>query len=685
MNQVPSKTVPGTPYERWRGKKSSLGHIKIWGCPAHVLRQKTGKLASRSELCLFVGYPKGTKGYIFYSPADKKTFVSTNARFLEEDYIKSMKPRSRLVLEELLGEGTVTSQLGTVPRPIVEEPHQEPMPILPRRSGRIVRQPDRFMSGGEAMVASASQADDEPISYSDAMAGPEANLWLDAMNTEIHSMYSNEVWKLVDLPDGIKPIGCKWIYKKKRGPDGNVETFKARLVAKGYTQKEGIDYEDTFSPVAMLKTIRILLSIAAALDYEIWQMDVKTAFLNGNLEERIFMAQPDGFVEKGHENKVCELHRSIYGLKQASRSWNIRFNETIKTFGFEQLEDEPCVYKMIREGKVVFLVLYVDDILLIGNDVGKLSEVKVWLAKQFDMKDLGEAAYILGIQIFRDRKNRKLALSQASYIDKMMGRYVMQDSKKGMLPFRHGVYLSKDQSPKTPQEEEDMRRIPYASAVGSLMYAMLCTRPDICYAVGIVSRFQSNPGLQHWVAVKNILKYLRRTRNYMLVYSGTDLAMTGYTDSDFQADKDSRKSTSGSVFILNSGSVVWRSIKQSCIADSTMEAEYVAACEAAKEAVWLRKFLKALEVVPEAEKPMTLYYNNSGAVANAKEPRSHKRSKHIERKYHLIREIVERGDVEVTKISTVNNLADPFTKALNGKVFEGHLEGLGIRDCTHLL
>ena len=181
------------------------------------------------------------------------------------------------------------------------------------------------------------------------------------------------------------------------------------------------------------------MSIAATLDYEIWQMDVKTAFLNGNLDERIYMAQPDGFIEKSNEGKVCELHKSIYGLKQASRSWNIRFNETVKTFGFEQLEDEPCVYKLIHEGKVVFLVLHVDDILLIGNDVGKLSDVKVWLAKQFDMKDLGEAAYVLGIHIFRDRKNKQLALSQASYIDKMLSRYYMENSKKGMLPFAHGV------------------------------------------------------------------------------------------------------------------------------------------------------------------------------------------------------------------------------------------------------
>ena len=264
------------------------------------------------------------------------------------------------------------------------------------------------------------------------------------------------------------------------------------------------------------------------------------------------------------------------------------------------------------------------------------------------MKDLGEAAYVLGIQILRDRKNRQIAFSQASYIDKMLSRYVMQDSKKGMLPFVHGVHLSKEYSPKNPQEEEDMRPVPYASAVRSLMYAMLCTRPDICYAVGIVSRFQSNPGLMHWTAVKNILKYLKRTRNHMLVYSGTDLKMMGYTDSDFQTDRDSRKSTSGSVFILNGGAVVWRSIKQSCITDSTMEAEYMAACEATKEAVWLRKFLRDLEVVPDADRPLALYCDNSGAVAKLKEPRSHKRSKHIERKYHLIREIVHRGNIEVT-------------------------------------
>ena len=230
-------------------------------------------------------------------------------------------------------------------------------------------------------------------------------------------------------------------------------------------------------------------------------------------------------------------------------------------------------------------MLYVDDILLIRNDIGLLSHVKKWLVEKFQMKDLGQASYVLGIQIIRDRKNRLLALYQASYIDKVLARFSMQNSKKGQLLTRHGIVLSKEQCPTTPQEEEDMRRVSYASAVGSLMYAMLCTRPNICYAIGIVSRYQSNPGLAHWIPVKHILKYLRRTRNYMLIYSGADLNPIGYTDFDFMSNKDSRKSTSGSVFILGGGAVVWRSVKQSSIADSTMEVEYIAACEVAKEAV----------------------------------------------------------------------------------------------------
>ena len=414
-------------------------------------------------------------------------------------------------------------------------------------------------------------------------------------------------------------------------------------------------------------------------------MDVKTAFLNGHLEECIYMIQPEGFIAKGQERKVCKLLRSIYGLKQASRSWNQRFDQAIKTFGFEQNVDEPCVYKRIKDGKVVFLILYVDDILLIGNDVGNLSSVKLWLHQQFDMKDLGEANYVLGIRLFRDRKNKMIALSQASYIDKIIDKYAMQEAKKGSQPSIAGLTLSLDDCPKTSEERERMSKVPYASAVGSLMYAMLCTRPDICFAVGMVSRYQANPGTKHWQAVKHILKYLKRTRDYMLVYSGGDLTPVGYTDSDFQTCKDSRKSTSGSVFLLGGGAIVWRSVKQGCTADSTMEAEYVAAAEASKEAVWLHKFFRDLEVIPGVDKPITLYCDNTGAIANTRESRHHKRTKHIDQRYHIIRGHVETGQVDVCKIASEDNIADPFTKTLVARSFERHVEAMGMRNMAHLL
>jgi len=278
-------------------------------------------------------------------------------------------------------------------------------------------------------------------------------------------MKINKVWTLVEASKDIKPIGCEWVYKKKIGADGKVETYKARLVAKGYCQQEGIDYDQTFSPVAMLKSIQILLAIAAYYDYEIRQMDVKTAFLNGELKEEVYMTQPKGFTSLSGCNEVCKLQRSIYGLKKASRSWNIHFNKMIEKFEFVKCEEEPCVYKMVSGSAIIFLVSYVDEILLIRNDIPKLQGTKIWLSEQFSMKDLGEAVYILGIKIYRDRSKRLLELSQSVYIDTILKRYNMDNSKRGYLPVGVGITLSKENCPKTLEERELMSRVPYASAV----------------------------------------------------------------------------------------------------------------------------------------------------------------------------------------------------------------------------
>ena len=304
----------------------------------------------KSEVCLLVGYPKETRGYLFYSRNDNKVFVSTNAKFLENNYMNNFTPKSRVVLPEM-NEPVIEQSMDEIRDDVAvsdtpqDITHEMTSTQEPRRSGRIVRPPIRFISLGETYKAISKEAKSDPYTYEEAMDDIDAHHWVQAMKSELDSIYSNKVWDLVKAPNDIKPVGCNWVYKRKRGIDGKVETFKTRLVTKGYTQKEGIDYDETFSSIAMLKSIRILLSIAAHYDYEIWQMDVKTVFLNGNLEEEIYIMQPESFIAKNQEHMVCKLKRSIYGLKQASRSWNIRFDQANKSFGFEKNLDKPCVYK----------------------------------------------------------------------------------------------------------------------------------------------------------------------------------------------------------------------------------------------------------------------------------------------------------------------------------------------------
>ena len=413
----------------------------------------------------------------------------------------------------------------------------------------------------------------------------------------------------------------------------------------------------------------------------IWQMDVKTVFLNGSIEEELYMVQPEGFVDPENAGKVCKLQRSIYGLKQASRSWNLRFDEVIKGFGFVQNLEETCIYKKMSGSSVVFLALYVDDILLIGDDVELLNSVKEYLNSKFSMKDLGEAAYVLGIKIYRDRSRRLLALSQSTYLDKILKRFGMEKAKKGSLPVIKNKTLRKAQCPVTEQDKADMTKHPYASAIGSIMYAMLSTRPDVALALSLTSRFQSNPGMAHWIAVKSILKYLNKTKEMFLVYGGCDeeLGVTGYVDASFCSDPDDSKSQTGYVFKVNGGAVCWRSGKQPIVAQSTMESEYIAACEAANEAVWLRKFIIELGVFPSAQDPVILFCDNTGAIPNAKEPRSHSTAKHILRRFHVIRQYVQGGEVKICKIHTDLNVADPLTKPLLLDKHVKHQDAMGVR------
>ncbi|GJZ97954.1 retrotransposon protein, putative, ty1-copia subclass [Tanacetum coccineum] len=456
----------------------------------------------------------------------------------------------------------------------------------------------------------------------------------------------------VDPPSNAKVVRSKWLFKKKTDMDADI------------------------------RAIRILIAITAYYDYEIWQLDVKTAFLNGRLDEDIYMGKPEGYVIKILSNRVCKLQRSIYGLKQASRQWNKRFDEEIKKFGFTQNRDEPCVYRKASGSNVVFLILYVDDILIMGNNIPRLKEVKDYLGKCFSMKDLGEAAYILGIKIYRDRSKRLIGLSQSAYIDKILKKFNMHNSKKGYLPMEVKHELSNEMCASTPEEVAYMKKVPYALAVGSIMYVVRCTRPDVAFAQNLVSRYQQNPGKLHWVAVKHILKYLRNTRDMFLVYGGkpdTELNVTGFCDASWQCDKDDTKSQTGYVFVVNGGAVDWKSKKQTTIAMSATQAEYMAASEAAMEAVWIRKFVGDLGVMPSIKEFVNMYCDNSAAIIFAKDSGIMKGARHFLRRYHYVREQVESGEIKILKVHTDDNLADLFTKALPREKVIDHANGIGLQ------
>ncbi|GJZ71170.1 retrotransposon protein, putative, ty1-copia subclass, partial [Tanacetum coccineum] len=671
LNMVPTKKVEKTPYEVWHGQAPKLSYLKVWGCEALVKRDtltKPDKLEPRSIKCIFIGYPKETMGYSFYYPPENKVLVAQNAEFLKNSLINQEASGSledlEIIQEEDMYPSIDTSLNHKEDDLEMDEPQSDIIPI--RRSTRTRRPTDRMCLYIDAEEHELGDLG-EPANYKAALLDPESDKWLNAMNVEMQSMKDNEVWILVELPPNGKTVGSKWLFKKKTDMDGAVHTYKARLVAKGYTQTPGIDYEETFSPVADIRAIRILIAIAAYYDYEIWQMDVKTAFLNGYLNEEVYMEQPEGFVNPKYPNRVCKLKRSIYGLKQASRQWNKRFDDEIKKFGFSQNADEPCVYLKASGSNVTFLILYVDDILIMGNSIPMLQDVKSYLGKCFAMKDLGEAAYILGIKIYRDRSRRLIGLCQSAYIEKILKRFHMENSKRGSIPMQDKLRLSKSQGASTPAELKRMQSVPYASAVGSIMYAVRCTRPDVAFAQNITSRFQQNPGDLHWTTVKNILKYLRNTKDMFLVYGGDlkrELRVSCYTDAGYLTDADDLKSQTGYVFVLNGGAVDWKSAKQSIFATSSAEAEYIAAFDASKEAVWVRKFISGLGVVPTIEKPINMYCDNTGAIAIANESGITKGARHFRAKVHYLREVIEFGDIKLEKVHTDDNLADPFTKAL---------------------
>jgi hypothetical protein len=422
------------------------------------------------------------------------------------------------------------------------------------RTKRETKVPEHLGMATSFLAATTMDYVKEPDGYSEAIRSDDALDWLEAMAVEMESLHENKTWDLVEPPHGCKVIKSKWVYKMKESMDGLYPVkYKACLVAKGFSQKEGIDYTETYSPVVSFPAIRCLFSLIATMGLKAVHMDVTTAFLYGQLDEEIYMAQPEGFEDTKSPTHVCRLKKSLYGLKQSPRQWNKEINDCFVQYGLEWCKIEPCIYYKRDGASIMFVAIYVDDLILAGNTPEDMEDLKNSLNSQYKMKDLGEPRLFLGMEIKRDLVNKTLSLSQDAYVQNILKWFNMDEAKTASSPMDSSVVLSQAQCPSSEVDKQEMEHVPYRNLIGSCMYLLNCTRPDIAFAVGKLSWYLANPGKAHWHAGKHLLRYLKGSTSVSLVLGANvheDPKIHGYGDADWAGDPDTRKSTTGLVVFL---------------------------------------------------------------------------------------------------------------------------------------
>lgn len=658
----------------------------------------------KTECLIFVGYSSSHKAYRFLDPETGKITISRDAKFYENSNSKgNVKMKSidiPVSAEEVIWyESAATKRADTEvkPRETAEDDTTESDSESDEASGydgSLTESPENleiseiesdyettndndttltlinslnpieiqeektedseFPLNPEACVVMAVNESIEPRSYKEAIAGKLSQYWKEAMDEEFKSLQDNRTWKIVQLPPGRKAIGCKWVYKQKLNENGEVIRYKARLVAQGFSQKFGSDYDAVFAPVARQVTLRMILTLAAKNDMIVKHVDVKSAYLNGDLEEEIYMKQPEGYNETDKPDYVCKLLKSLYGLKQSARVWNKTIDELLKRMGLTQSNADPCLYMRKVGEKVFYVIVYVDDLIVCCMAETEFKEFLKVLQANFKITDLGDVKLFLGIQIEKSRDG--YLLNQQLYIEKLLKSFSLEECKPSKYPMDPG-YLKQAGKPELLPSNDK-----YRDLIGSLLYLAINTRPDIAVSTSLLSRKIKNPTQQDWNEAKRILKYLKGTATFKLKLEFGENQLEVYVDSDFANSKD-RKSNTGYIIKYGKACIDWCCKKQDCISLSSCEAEFVAVAECCMQLIWICKLFESLHI--KVDLPVCINEDNQGTIKLIESERNEKRSKHIDIKYCFIRGLAKEKKIKMKYCPTENMIADALTKPLS--------------------
>ena len=691
-----------TAYEKYTSRQPNLNKLEVFGAKCFAYVQNKKKLDQRSVEGIFVGFDASSPAYLVYHPSRNSVQRVRCVEF--NNYLHSCESDVPLIPADLDDDKNSCDERNKSDTPVKNNSTTPVVPSTPsdhesspnvkystpeasapidtckspieRRYPSRVRHPpikygecqeydyDEDYSTDSSSACAIKSVDFcyrmsiVPNSYEAAINSTEADEWRQAMDEEIQALNENETYEITPLPPGRKCIGGRWVYCIKPGLN-NDPKYKARYCAKGFTQKCGIDYEETFSPTARMTSFRTILHIAIQNDMSIDQMDVKSAFLHSEIDKEIYVKQPKGYEQYRNGQELClRLRKSLYGLKQSSRNWNNHLNNFLEGQNFTKSLADPCLYIRSNSHHTIILLIWVDDLLICSNNDAELVKFKAALSENFKMKDLGPLNWFLGIKVIRTANS--VAINQEDFICKILEKFGMENCKPKSL-------LSDVNVTKFDEEESPVLENPtiFREIIGSLIYVMSCTRPDLAYIVTKLSQFMSNPKVSHLSYAKTVLRYLKSTKDHQLSFHKSEepLKLIGYTDSDWGGSSD-RKSISGYCYKLNEQSALisWKSKKQSVVALSSCEAEYMALVQAVQEGKFLSRILADLTVSDPVS--FNLFVDNQGAIMLAKNPVHRQRSKHIDIKYHFIRHEVSSGAVLLVYVPTEDNLADMLTKTI---------------------